>query len=57
MSGAIQKEIIRCKDCRHSSVHEPSGDIGCAVFRDSDGSYAMVDADDFCSRGERKSNE
>ena len=58
-------EVVRCKDCKH--WHEETG--WCyyhSHFIDEDGlachpwesnNWKMLDADDFCSYGERKYNE
>ena len=49
----IGKEMVFCKDCRHKVVTKDGEwnpeDIVCDYWA-SDG----LDADDFCSRGERK---
>ena len=48
----IKKPLVRCKDCRWSEPNE-FDDYDCRchipIFR--------VNADDFCSRGERKESE
>jgi hypothetical protein len=58
-------DVVRCKDCKH--WHEETG--WCyhhSHFVDSDGAachpwesndWKMLNADDFCSYGERKDNE
>ncbi len=47
-------EVIRCKDCQHSTV------MGFKLYcggRFSFAAYAVVTDDDFCSKAERKQND
>lgn len=55
MMPSVQPEIIRCKDCKHSS---PDGVYGCRLegFRYWDTGDRMY-ADDWCSRAERRTDE
>ena len=49
MAGFLGKEIIPCKDCKYWD-YEVDNDVGfCVRTEDCD-----WNADDFCSRGERK---
>ena len=52
------QEVVRCKDCRYCTPDEYI--IGAYGYCSHFGCYAsepMVEADDFCSHGERKDNE
>ena len=55
------KEVIRCKDCKHSdTVTYPSGitEMTCPIMFETDcddpfcGTWLIVDPNDFCSYGE-----
>ena len=44
------KEIVRCRDCKHSIKDKTFGDLWCNQGRQSN----CVSGDDYCSRGERR---
>lgn len=49
-------DIVRCKECRHRVVEEQSWseyNEYCDLWCDGNGYWASVNADDFCSYGER----
>ena len=49
-------ELVRCKDCKHLKYgHQCFNPLGISLNNDGD-AYVLVDADDFCSCGERKDN-
>ena len=48
-----QGELIRCKDCKHWRIHISDAET-CGERFEIDGSELITDADDFCSRAERK---
>ncbi len=57
-------EVVRCKDCKH--WHEETGwcdkhshfvdRLGDFCYPEESGDWKMLNADDFCSYGERKDN-
>ena len=49
-------DIVRCKECKYASDNKV---YGCMLnhFNDNDYGYHRMYANDFCSRGERKSDE
>ena len=47
----MQKELIRCKDCKFSS---PNQVYGCRIHSFADDLDKRMYSDDFCSRAERK---
>ena len=50
-------DIVRCKECKHRVVEEQSwGEYNeyCDLWCDGNGYWASVNADDFCSYGERE---
>lgn len=59
------QEIVRCKDCKH--WHESTGwcnkhsyfvdDEGTSCSPAESPNWTMFDADDFCSRGERRDSD
>lgn len=54
-------EVVRCKDCKNAYINSFSAQSGVAVCRflanRSNGELAIVQQDDFCSRGERKEQD
>lgn len=46
--------VVRCKDCRYSNTSLVSDKIVCVYFDDA--IYGMQE-NDFCSRGERRTDE
>ena len=53
----LTDDIVRCKECRHRVVEEQSwGEYNeyCDLWCDGNGYWASVNADDFCSYGERE---
>ena len=49
-------EVVRCKDCKHLKYgYQCYNPLGISLNNDGD-AYVLVDADDFCSCGERKDN-
>ena len=53
-------EVVRCKECKHRVVEEQSwGEYNeyCDLWCDGNGYWASVNADDFCSYGERKADD
>ena len=46
-----QPEIVRCKDCKYGS---PNGEYGCRVYHFKLYEKHEMNADDFCSRAERR---
>jgi len=51
---SAQPEIIRCKDCKHAS---PNGKYGCKAYHFKQYEVHKMFADDFCSKGERRTDE
>lgn len=51
ISGTIEEEIIRCKDCKYFYEYEPDAEYDgwCGLDRVTD-----VSKEDFCSKAERK---
>lgn len=50
-------DLVRCKECKHRVVEEQSwGEYNeyCDLWCDGNGYWASVNADDFCSYGERR---
>ena len=47
------EQLIRCKDCKHWRIHISDAET-CGERFEIDGSELITDADDFCSRAERK---
>ena len=47
-------EIIRCKDCKYAS---PNGKYGCKAYHFKQYEVHEMYADDFCSKGERRTDE
>lgn len=50
-------DIVRCGECKHRVVEEQSwGEYNeyCDLWCDGNGYWASVNADDFCSYGERE---
>ena len=45
--------VVRCKDCKHGS---PNGKYGCRVYHYRRYETHDMKPDDFCSRGEMKSD-
>lgn len=43
--------VVRCKDCKYAS---PNGKYGCKAYHFKLYETHEMEADDFCSRGERK---
>ena len=52
------QELIRCKDCKFSKAyyHGSESNLGMFTYLCTQGLYGM-NADDYCSRAERKDNE
>ena len=49
--------VVRCKECKHwNSVHERIEHMECDVFCGAYGRGYPTNADDFCSYGERRSD-
>ena len=48
---SAQPEIVRCKDCKYGS---PNGEYGCRVYHFKLYEKHEMNADDFCSRAERR---
>ena len=46
--------VVRCKDCIHYGSFNGEAESCCSPCADS---YFKVKPDDYCSRGERKTNE
>lgn len=49
-------EIVRCRDCKHYENH---GSFAMCMRPDGDDDYVcwIVKSDDFCSRGERRTDD
>lgn len=47
-------KVIRCKDCKHRYFNESISIFCCENWADG---WAIVEENEFCSRGERKDNE
>lgn len=47
-------EVVRCKDCKYAS---PNGKYGCKSYHYRLYECHEMGADDYCSRGERKTDE
>jgi hypothetical protein len=47
-------EVVKCKNCVFSKYIEDSGNYKCTSFN---GRFGIVKAEDFCSYGERRSDE
>lgn len=54
---SAEPEIIRCKDCKFSKAyyHGSESNLGMFTYLCTQGLYGM-NADDYCSRAERKDN-
>ena len=55
MNGTVTGELIRCKDCKFSKAyyHGSESNLGMFTYLCTQGLYGM-NADDYCSRAERK---
>lgn len=52
-------EVVRCKDCKHNVANWEHDELDIGDYTDITCDYFMTDgmeADDYCSRGERKEN-
>lgn len=49
--------VVRCKDCKSFKKNGDTSSRGCAWGACRKGSFPCVYADDFCSRGERRSDD
>ena len=47
-------EIVRCKDCKHGA---PNGRYGCVAYHYKKYETHDMKPDDFCSHGERRTDE
>lgn len=47
-------EVVRCKDCKYAS---PNGENGCKAYHFKLYETHEMEADDFCSRAERRTDE
>lgn len=57
INSAPSIDIVRCKECKHRVVEEQSwGEYNeyCDLWCDGNGYWASVNADDYCSYGERE---
>lgn len=53
--GVDVAEVVRCKDCKHCTPDENIvGGYGDCFYKDD--IHSIVNADDFCSLGEREGN-
>lgn len=52
----VDGEVVRCKDCKYWHKDSETELNFCLAFHDEKGGQIIAerDADDFCSRGERK---
>lgn len=54
--GVDVAEVVRCKDCKHCTPDENIvGGYGDCFYKDD--IHSIVNADDFCSYGERRTDE
>ncbi len=47
-------EVVRCKDCKHASDNKV---YGCMFNHFNDNDYHRMYSDDYCSHGERKTDD
>lgn len=51
---SAEPEIIHCRDCKYAS---PNGEYGCKAYHFKLYEKHEMQADDFCSRAERRTDE
>lgn len=53
MPTADVVEVVRCKDCKYYEIHKPTITLNC----EREGKLVPMMPDDFCSYGERRTEE